>query len=98
MTERLHFHFSFSCIGEGNGNPLHYSCLENPRNGGAWWATIYGVAQSRTQLQQLSSSSYGLDEKVKQEGTKSLGGKKEVKEQERLRINRFSRRGEEVDR
>ena len=54
---------------------------------------------SRTQLQQLSSSSsYGLDEKVKQEGTKSLGGKKEVKEQERLRINRFSRRGEEGDR
>ena len=98
MTEQLHFHFLLSCIGEGNGNPLHYSCLENPRNGGAWWATIYGVAQSRTQLQQLSSSSYGLDEKVKQEGTKSLGGKKEVKEQERLRINRFSRRGEEVDR
>ena len=47
-TERLHFHFSLSCIGEGNGNPLHYSCLENPRDDGAWWAAIYGVAQSRT--------------------------------------------------
>ena len=47
-TERLHFHFSLSCIGEGNGNPLQCSCLENPRDGGAWWATIYGVAQSRT--------------------------------------------------
>ena len=49
-TERLHLHFSLSCIGEGNGNPLHYSCLENPRDGGAWWAAVYGVAQSRTQL------------------------------------------------
>ena len=47
-TERLHFHFSLSCIGEGNGNPLQYSCLENPRDGGTWWAAIYGVAQSRT--------------------------------------------------
>ena len=50
MTERLHFHFSLSCIGEGNGNPLQCSCLENPRDGGAWWAAIYGVAQSQTQL------------------------------------------------
>ena len=50
MTERLHFHFSLSCIGEGNGNPLQYSCLENPRDRGAWWAAIYGVAQSRTRL------------------------------------------------
>ena len=55
-TERLHFHFSLSCIGEGNGNPLQCSCLENPRDGRAWWAAIYGVAQSRTQLKQLSSS------------------------------------------
>ena len=46
--ERLHFHFSLSCIGEGNGNPLQCSCLENPRDGGAWWAAVYGVAQSRT--------------------------------------------------
>ena len=56
-TERLHFHFSLSCIGGGNGNPLQYSCLDNPRNGGAWWAAIYGVAQSRTRLKWLSSSS-----------------------------------------
>ena len=47
-TERLHFHFSLACIGEGNGNPLQYSCLENPRDGGAWWAAIYAVAQSDT--------------------------------------------------
>ena len=57
MTERLHFHFSLSCIGEGNGNPLQCSCLENPRDGGAWWAAVYGVAQSQTRLKQLSSSS-----------------------------------------
>ena len=50
MTERLHFHFSLSCIGEGNGNPLQCSCLENPRDGGAWWASVYGVAQSQTRL------------------------------------------------
>ena len=56
-TERLHFHFSLSCIGKGNGNPLQCSCLENPRNGGAWWAAIYGVAQSRTRLKRLSNSS-----------------------------------------
>ena len=56
-TEQLHFHFSLSCIGEGNGNPLHCSCLENPRDRGAWWAAVYGVAQSRTWLKRLSSSS-----------------------------------------
>ena len=56
-TERLHFPFSLSCIGEGNGNPLQRSCLENPRDGGAWWAAIYGVTQSRTRLKRLSSSS-----------------------------------------
>ena len=54
-TERLHFYFSLSCVGEGNGNPLQCSCLENPRDGGAWWAAIYGVAQSRTRLRWLSS-------------------------------------------
>ena len=54
-TERHHFHFSLSGIGEGNGNPLQYSCLENPRDGGAWWAAIYGVAQSPTWLKWLSS-------------------------------------------
>ena len=56
-TERLHFHFSLSRIGEGNGNPLQCSCLRNPRDGGAWWAAAYGVTQSRTQLKRLSSSS-----------------------------------------
>ena len=56
-AERLHFDFSLSCIGEGNGNPLQCSCLENPRDGGAWWAAVYGVAQSRTRLKRLSSSS-----------------------------------------
>ena len=56
-TERLHFHFSFLCIGEGNVNPLQCSCLENPRDGGAWWAAVYGVAESRTRLKRLSSSS-----------------------------------------
>ena len=56
-TEWLHFDFSLSCIGEGNGNPLQYSCLENPRDGRAWWAAVYGVAQSRTWLKRLSSSS-----------------------------------------
>ena len=57
MTERLPFHFSLSCIGEGNGNPLQCSCLENPRDGGAWWAAVYGVTQSWTRLKRLSSSS-----------------------------------------
>ena len=57
MTERLHFHFSLSGTGEGNGNPLQCSCLENPRDGGAWWAAVYGVAQSWTRLKRLSSSS-----------------------------------------
>ena len=56
-TERLHFHFSLSHTGEGNGNPLQCPCLENPRDGGAWWAAVYGVAQSRTRLKRLSSSS-----------------------------------------
>ena len=57
MTQWLHFHFSLSCIGEENGNPLQCSCLENPRDGGTWWAPVYGVAQSRTWLKRLSSSS-----------------------------------------
>ena len=61
-TERLHFHFSLSCIGEGNSNPLQCSGLENPRDGGAWWAAIYGIAQSRTRLKRLSSSSSILTE------------------------------------
>ena len=57
QTERLHFDFSLSCIGEGNGNPLQCSCLENPRDWGAWWAVVYGVSLSRTRLKRLSSSS-----------------------------------------
>jgi len=67
ITEWLHFHFSLSCIGEGNGNPLQCSCLENPRDGGDWWAAVYGVTQSRTRLKWLSNSldenqeSYPLD-------------------------------------
>ena len=56
-TERLPFHFLLSCIGEGNGNPLQCACLENPRDGGDWWAAVYGVTQSRTRLKRLSSSS-----------------------------------------
>ena len=54
-TERFHFHFSLLCIGEGNGNPLQCSCLENPRDGGAWWAAVYGVTQSQTRLKLRSS-------------------------------------------
>ena len=56
-TERLHFHFSLSYIGDGNCNPLQCSCLEDPRDGGTWWAAVSGVAQSRTQLKRLSNSS-----------------------------------------
>ena len=64
VTEQLYFHFSLSRTGEGNGNPLHFSCLENPRDRGAWWAAIYGVAQSQTLLKRLSSSnsSQALDQ------------------------------------
>ena len=58
MTEQLHFHFSLSCTGEGNGNPLQCSCLENPRDGGAWWAAVSGVAQSQTRLKRLGSREY----------------------------------------
>ena len=59
-TKRLHFHFSLSFIGEGNGNPLQYSCLENPRGRGAWWAEVYGVTQSQTRLTWLSSNSSAM--------------------------------------
>ena len=57
MTKHLHFHFSLACTGEGNGNPLQCSCLEISRDGGASWGAVYGVAQSRTRLKRLSSSS-----------------------------------------
>ena len=84
MTERLHFHFSLSCIEEGNGNPLQCSCLENPRDGGAWWAAVYGVAQSWTRLKRLSSSSMAESE----EEVKSLSIKvKEESEKVRLTLN-----------
>ena len=63
-TERLHFDFSLSCIGEGNGNPLQCSCPENPRHGGAWWAAVYGVAQSRTRLKRLSKQASKQDENI----------------------------------
>ena len=63
-TEQLHSRFSPSCIGEGNGNPLQYSCLENPRDRGAWWAAVYGVAQSRTRLKRLSSSNSSSSKSV----------------------------------
>ena len=56
-TERLNFHFSLSCTGEGNGNPRHCSCLENPRDAGAWWAAVSGVAQSRTRMKRFSITS-----------------------------------------
>ena len=59
--ERLHFHSSLSCIGEGNGNPLQCSCLETPRDGGAWWATVSGVPQSRTQLKDLAAAAAAKD-------------------------------------
>ena len=64
MTEHLHFHFSLSCIGEGHGNPLQCSCLENPRDGGAWWAAVYGVTQSWTRVKRLSSSSSSSSSRV----------------------------------
>ena len=69
-TERLHFHFSLSCIGEGNGNPLQCSCLENPRDEGAWWAAVYGVAQSWTRLKWLSSSS---SSSTREQGRRKIG-------------------------
>ena len=73
-TERLHFHFLLACIGEGNGNPLQCSCLENPRDGGAWWAAIYGVTQSWTRVKRLSSCSSNPDSSVCKESTCNAGG------------------------
>ena len=73
-SRRVRHDFSLSCIGEGNGNPLQCSCLENPRDGGAWWAAVYGVAQSRTRLKQLSSSSpLQWSPLLKSDGTENLG-------------------------
>ena len=64
VTERLHFHFSLSRIGEGNGNPLQCSCLENPRDRGAWWAATYRISQSWTRLKRLSSSSSSYPQNI----------------------------------
>ena len=76
MTEWLHFHFSLECIGEGNGNPLQCSCLENPRGGGAWWAAAYGVAQSRTWLKRRQQQQQSVNERKEclktQNGTRPL--------------------------
>ena len=82
MTERLHFRFSLSCIGEGNGTPLQCSCLENPRDGGAWWAVISGVAQSRTRLKRLSSrhSVFGFLSKIARGKWTGVGAGKGVPE------------------
>ena len=70
-TEQLHFHFSLSCIGEGNGSPLQCSCLGNPRDGRACWAAVHGVAQSRTRLKRLSSSKSKDSSPLQQEGRKT---------------------------
>ena len=72
-TEQLHFHFSLSCIGKGNGNPLQCSCLENPRDGGAWWAAIYGVTQSRTRLKWLSRAGAGAAAAAAAKGSGRMG-------------------------
>ena len=69
MTKRLHFHFPLSCIVEGNGNPLQCSCLENPRDGGAWWAAVYGVTQGQTRLKRLSSSSNSSEQDFRTQTT-----------------------------
>ena len=72
MIERLHFHFSLLCIGERTGIPLQCSCLGNPRDGGAWWAAVSGVTQSRTQLKRLiSSSMFTFDKDEGVDGTLS---------------------------
>ena len=70
-TERLLFHFSLSCIGEGNDKPLQCSCLESPRDGGAWWAAVSGAAQSQTRLKRLSSSSENTKYSQRGRGTVS---------------------------
>ena len=83
MTERLHFHFSFSCIGEGNGNPLQYSCLENPTDGGAWWATVHRVAKSRTRLNDFTfTMPYLLPKEIKPHTYNVIKHNKESKKKE----------------
>ena len=80
MTERLPFHFSLLCIGEGNGNPLQCSCLENPRDGEAWWAAVYEVSQSQTLLKRLSSSSSSAIKNVQYLGGFTTTGPKSTEE------------------
>ena len=91
MTEWLHFHFSLSRIGEGNGNPLQCSCLENPRDGGAWWAAVSGVAQSRTWLKWLSS---GIPQLKKKDNLKQSKSKRlKIKERPRhIKKNRVKKK------
>ena len=91
-TERLHFHFSLSCIGEGNGNPLQGSCLENPRDGGAWWAAVYGVTQSRTRLKWLSSRGGCLTKRKRKTSTSGRAWMK--KPHARMRQQPFHHQGE----
>ena len=86
-TEQLHFHFSLSCTGEGNGSPLQCSCLENPRDGGAWWAAVHGVAQSRTRLKRLSSSSSSAARRGRTQFSSSLEGCLGLGEHSRLVLN-----------
>ena len=88
-TERLHFHFSLSCIGEGNGNPLQCSCLENPRERGAWLAAIHGVAQSWTRLKWLSSSSSMIECLEMNHFRESKKEKKRKKKKESAGISGF---------
>ena len=91
MTEQFHFHFSLSCIGEGNGNPLQYSCLENPRDGGAWWAAVYGVAQSQTGLTRLGSLAVPIKSTTTTEGAKGKKKSKRIyRTSENTRIMCFS--------
>ena len=83
-TERLHFQFSLSCIGEGNGNPLQCSCLENSRDEGAWWAALCGVAQSRTRLKRLSNSSSRKQQGTGRPGVLQSMGSKRVGQTQQL--------------
>ena len=88
-TEQLHFHFSLLRIGEGNGNPLQCSCLENPRDGGAWWAAISGVAQSRTRLKRLAAAAASILA-WRIPGTEEPGGLLSMGSQSRPRLKQLS--------
>ena len=90
MTERLHFQFSVSCIGEGNGNSLQCSCLENPRDRGAWWVAVYGVAQNWTRLKRLRSSSSSSREGGRKEGEGKRGYKEVYRHVQRIGNERIN--------